>query len=173
MIFTLSSISLALVALGSFTSGVSAAPHIIRDGGMKDVWVNNRCGFNVFVQAFVNNGDTSIKSLPAGQTGFHISAPEFTHAAVVKVSKSGDMSRPGQYEWTNADLLYYDISYIDGEPLFDYNDSFIPIGGSNCNKPALSCGPGVTGCPDAYYLPDDIQTWTCSNKWDALEINLC
>ncbi|ODQ50780.1 hypothetical protein SAICODRAFT_31790 [Saitoella complicata NRRL Y-17804] len=87
-------------------------------------------------------------------------------------AEKGSWLKPAQFElslggWNGMDA--YDISYIDGDGEIA-SASMKPVGGSgNCDD--LVC-KDADNCKYAYYLPDDVQTYTCTGP-DSFEVNLC
>lgn len=134
--------------------------------------INNKCDYDVYVKKIIGSDNGSIDTLSAGKS-MSYDTPTSVESAVLKASKSNDISQPAQFEWSITDKVYYDISLIDGNPfLNDDGENFIPKKGKSCNKKKLSCDNGDANCADAYYQPDNRQTWTCASV-NSFEINLC
>ncbi|KAI9667061.1 MAG: hypothetical protein M1831_001238 [Alyxoria varia] len=82
---------------------------------------------------------------------------------MVLAEDTNDPCGPGspctQLEYSEKDMLYYDISNINGNP-FAKNGMSLISDDPSC--PDVQCKPGQDTCQDAYNQPDDVRTLTCS-----------
>lgn len=162
--------ALALGLLSSMATGVSAGPITSRD--TRPFTAINHCSQTVYVQAWIHDNDLTIRPVAPGQsTTFQVQA--YMDDMVVKASFDPNLQGVAQYEWSNNNNLYYDISLIDGNPFLAQGHYFAADGSAaGCQTPKISCAAGDANC-SAYYHPGDPQTKVCTNEWQSLEVGLC
>ena len=114
--------------------------------------VSNRCNFNVFLRSVGSSVGPEVTIAP-GKTyseQFHLSGSG--SGISIKVDKSGDPTGSGagniaQFEYTLAsNLVYYDLSLINGDPFVANRQAIVPADAS-CHQ--VVCNANQQPCPDA------------------------
>ena len=125
--------------------------------------IKNACDHPIYIykrQGADATGDKITKqpgeSLKAGCEGEAVNY-------MILAKDSNDPCGPGspctQLEYSEKDMLYYDVSNINGNPFAEKGMSLIS---SEASCPDVQCKPGQETCQDAYNQPNDVRTLTCT-----------
>ncbi|CAI7616283.1 unnamed protein product [Penicillium viridicatum] len=151
---------------GLLAATAAALPHSARSGESGAVETRDSDSGSLQI---VNNMDTNVylwtTSSDAGSmktlsTGGDYSEKWVTNSngggISIKMSTSESEDSVLQFEYTqDGDTLYWDMSSID----LDSTSDVVP---SDSSCKTVSCSAGDADCKDAYQLPDDVNTYSCS-----------
>ncbi|CDM27760.1 hypothetical protein DTO013E5_8799 [Penicillium roqueforti] len=85
----------------------------------------------------------------------------------IKLSTSETKDSVLQFEYTqNGDTLFWDMSSIDLDASSDFVKAGFTVVPSDSSCKTVSCAAGDADCKDAYQLPDDVNTYSCSLSAD-------
>ncbi|KAJ6123988.1 hypothetical protein N7471_011305 [Penicillium samsonianum] len=81
----------------------------------------------------------------------------------IKISTSETKDSVLQFEYTqDGSTLFWDMSSIDLDATSDFVKSGFTVVPSDSSCKSVSCAAGDANCKDAYQLPDDVNTYSCS-----------
>jgi hypothetical protein len=152
----------------------TALPHSARSGGSGTVetrdsnsggglQVVNNMGTDLYVWTITDNPG-EMKTLSAGgEFSEKWTTNDNGGGVSVKISTSEDRDSVLQFEYTqDKDTLYWDMSSIDLDASSPFVKSGFTVQPSDTSCRTVSCAPGDVDCKDAYQLPDDVNTYSCS-----------
>lgn len=135
-------------------------------------WViNNTCSFDVTVW-HVGDNPSGPSVVGARKYYYDVLANKADNSGPsVKVSITGTQEVVAQLEYTvGAELLYYDLSHINGHPFLPHGIELRSSIGS-CTK--VDCAPGEPVCAGAYHTPYDNWATTSCDPRGYLTLDLC
>ncbi|CAG8890984.1 unnamed protein product [Penicillium egyptiacum] len=146
----------------SARSGESGAVET-RDSGSGGLQIVNNMGTDVYLWTTSSDAG-SMKTL---STGGDYSEDWTTNSngggISIKISTSESKDSVLQFEYTqDGDTLFWDMSSIDLDETSDFVKSGFTVEPSDSSCKSVSCAAGDVNCKDAYQLPDDVNTYSCS-----------
>jgi hypothetical protein len=158
---------------GLLAAAAAALPHSARSGESGAVATRDSSSGSLQI---VNNLDTNVylwtTSSDAGSmktlsTGGDYSEDWVTNSngggISIKMSTSESEDSVLQFEYTqDGDTLYWDMSSIDLDSTSEFVKSGFTVLPSDSSCKTVSCAAGDADCKDAYQLPDDVNTYSCS-----------
>ncbi|CAI7652818.1 unnamed protein product [Penicillium crustosum] len=153
---------------GLLAATAAALPHSVRSGESGAVETRDSSGGSLQI---VNNLDTnvylwttssdsgSMKTLSTGDWVTNSNGGGIS----IKMSTSESEDSVLQFEYTqDGDTLYWDMSSIDLDSTSEFVKSGFTVVPSDSSCKTVSCAAGDADCSDAYQLPDDVNTYSCS-----------
>lgn len=135
-------------------------------------WViNNTCSFDVTVSHVADDPGNQI--VVRGHSYYYdvLQNKSDLSGPSVKVWITGTEEVVAQLEYTvGADVLYYDLSHIDGHPFLPYGIELRSSIG-DCTK--VDCAAGELICPGAYHTPFDNWATIACDPQGYLTLDLC
>ncbi|KGO77051.1 hypothetical protein PITC_005760 [Penicillium italicum] len=81
----------------------------------------------------------------------------------IKMSTSESEESVLQFEYTqDGETLYWDMSSINLDPTSEFVKMGFTVVPSDSSCKTVTCAAGDVDCKDAYQLPDDVNTYSCS-----------
>jgi hypothetical protein len=141
-----------------------------RVGAVGSTILKNECSSDVYVWTVSDTPGTMVTIPAGGKYSEAYQANPDGGGISMKIATSTEQSTITQFEYTLTDVLWYDISNINGFPFMASGLTLIPSD-SSCRS--MICPAGVELCTAAYNQPDDnAATAMCSNTGDMTLI-LC
>ena len=113
--------------------------------------VTNNCGFSVLLRSVDDSVGPEVTIAPGGTYSEQFHTSGNGGGISIKVDQNGDPASSGdiaQFEYTLADnLVYYDLSLINGDPFQAERQAVTPADGS-CHQ--VVCDAGENPCGDAF-----------------------
>ena len=138
--------------------------------------VNNHCSFPVYL-ASVGSTAGHVRTISAGETFSEIYETFSTGGGVsikVAASTSGLTSGPlSQFEYTlipSSQLVYYDLSMVNGDAFAEYRNTIIP---SVASCESVLCTAGEKPCTAAYIRPDTNQAVHACTSSAIITYHIC
>lgn len=158
---------------GLLAAAAAALPHSARSGESGAVETRDSSTGSLQI---VNNMDTDVYlwttssdsgSMKTLSTGGDYSEDWVTNSndggISIKMSTSESEDSVLQFEYTqDGDTLYWDMSSIDLDSTSEFVKSGFTVLPSDSSCKTVSCAAGDADCKDAYQLPDDVNTYSCS-----------
>ncbi|EKV09421.1 GPI anchored cell wall protein, putative [Penicillium digitatum] len=146
----------------SARSGESGAVET-RDSGSGSLQIVNNMGTDVYLWTTSSEAG----SMETISTGGDYSEGWITNSdgggISIKMSTSENEDSVLQFEYTqDGNTLYWDMSSINLDASSDFIKSGFTVVPSDSSCKTVSCPAGDVDCKDAYQLPDDVNTYSCS-----------
>ena len=146
----------------SARSGDSGAVET-RDSGSGGLQIVNNMGSDVYLWTTASDPG-NMKTLSAGGDYSEDWITNSNGGGIsIKISTSESQDSVLQFEYTqDGDTLYWDMSSIDLDETSEFVKSGFTVQPSDSSCKSVSCAAGDANCKDAYQLPDDVNTYSCS-----------